>query len=663
MIEPDAGRLPALVPILEFVAAERGLHMPEAVLRLARHLPAVPAAGLEIRLADPTVVDLQQRVRPGPELGRLCSWMAERTASGPGFAALARFCDGPGLDRIEEIWLELDDGADPPSLSVFVRLAGAAGGSAAMETVQSVIAGFGLPLPVRRQAALRRCLAAGRGTGRLAFLGLMLDRPGAPFRLIFDDLDPEDIGGQAGRAGWIGDAKALQDRVDALFVYVDRIRLAMTIGDGGAEPELGLECFLGPPEVFDRRWRRMLDHLVQAGRCTPAARASVLEWPGAVIPTTATRPWPASLILDDIVHGRTAWLDCRFSHLKVSHGGGADGAVKAYMGVLEATAPDAVRAAPPAVPGTPRPLDEAIDAAIRFLLDARVQAGWWLDYRGFGEGVAEEWVTARVGHALVETGDPAALAAAARAWRLLAARTAGRPGWGWNGVEPADADSTAWGLRLGEALGRQSEPGFTAGLAFLRRHVGADGGVATYLAEDHARASEGRVINAGWTAAHGCVTAATACLSTIGDTPAEWLRRHQRPDGVFPGYWWLEEGYATDQAVEALVLAGRRGRAASGDDRRIAAAAARAALHPGKTSFGHALALRIRVLARDRGAGAEVLLAGQQVDGGWPSSAVLDIPNAAGNLVRASDHGRSFTTATALSALVALRGLQKGAGS
>jgi hypothetical protein len=652
-----------LAPVLQFVLSERGWPCPASLDRLARHLPAVATAGLELRLDGEPVVDLQQRIRSPLEVARLQRWIASVVAtsgrSDPAWECVRRTCEiGFGVLGIEEVWLEFDDadhdGASPP-LSMFVKLVEGTV-TATGEGMHRVLDGVAAPSSDAQRAAMLRCITACGPGARVTHLGLMLGRPGTPVRLIIDGIGHGDIDGFLSRSGWPGSSAAAQHTANQLSVHVDRIRLTVTIADGLTE-EVGFECFVGGSDVADPRWRGGLTQLTEMGVCLPSERDRLLTWPAALTPASVSGTWPESLIVEALARGgqRAGWIDCRISHVKVVLAASRPLSAKAYLGFVELW-DGGPRAVPPPVPDSPPRsggggIDAAIERAINFLLAARTQSGWWLDYDGFTEGPSDEWVTAYVAHALCDVDHAAARAGAQRAWQLLAQRR--RAGWGWNFVQPADADSTAWALRLAARLGALDEVPARTGLTFLRSHAQPDGGVSTYLPHMHHAWMGEDGVNPDWFQSHGCVTAAAAGLLHLGPGPFDYLRAVQRVDGAWTGYWWRKATYATAHAAEALAAA------AAPDAVARAAAWADAWIDDG-SPFDLALALKTIMLnpggSRSRFTdGTERLLQAQWADGSWSGSAALGIPNRHGVTVPALDHRRTFTTATVLRTLVAMR--------
>lgn len=644
-----------LAPILRFVLAERGWSSSGRLEGMAAHLPAVATAGLEVSLTGEGNADLQQRIKSETEVARLSRWIRRTASQDKAWQRLDAAL--PVItDDIDEYWLELDapaeDGPEEPPLSVFVRLR-----ESSVTAVARVLDAFGMELSPGRLAALRRCLEDCDAKTRLSHLGLMLGRAGAPLRLIVEGVAPDDMMALLDRWGWSGPRESTARWIDRLFVHADRIRLALTLADS-LTPDIGLECFVGEPTVNDPRWRCLFDLLVQEGLCTHSRRDELLAWPAALTPLSSPQ-WPEALIADALLRTDPAphWLDCRISHAKVTLAIGQPVRAKGYFGFVEVQT-----SSTPALEAKPRisvgNVEGAIEAATAFLIAARNQAGWWLDYDGFSEGPADEWVTAYIGLALHHGAHAPGRDAAARAWHLLKARA--RHGWGWNFLQPADADSTIWGLRLASALGESDTREACEAIDFLHRHMQSDGGVATYRRDVYARWSDGKAVNPAWYEAHACVTAAAAQLPGLGAAPLSHLRSTQGKDGDWRGYWWQSERYATALAAEALAAQGD-----AGDADRVQRAiratqiwlerdgtADRLREHP----FEAAWALRTLLLepsakveSVERLVGQ--LLAAQYEDGSWCASATLAIPNRRGEIVPAIDNRRCFTTATVLEAL------------
>jgi hypothetical protein len=210
----------------------------------------------------------------------------------------------------------------------------------------------------------------------------------------------------------------------------------------------------------------------------------------------------------------------------------------------------------------------------------------------------------------------------------------------------ADADSTALALLFLAAQGATTRLKDAAVLASFQR---ADGGFATYrhLPPDHP-----------WSAAHAEVTptAVRALAMFLPDDHAilragrDWLARQAaRPDAA--AYWWTTPAYYALELAR-LDLPSRPHRVG----------------RPGEAGvFATSLALERSVLVGENPlaleAQVEALLDRQLADGSWPSAAILRVPGPAAQPGSASsraappnaDQRRIFTTATAVSALNAVR--------
>ncbi|MCB0188929.1 MAG: hypothetical protein KDE31_31885, partial [Caldilineaceae bacterium] len=86
-----------------------------------------------------------------------------------------------------------------------------------------------------------------------------------------------------------------------------------------------------PPQ--EQRWQAFLTYLVEHGLCTPEKCDALLAWSGESNPTTATTPWPASLIAAELVQPvhQFSSFERRLSHIKVVYRPGQPAAAKGYL--------------------------------------------------------------------------------------------------------------------------------------------------------------------------------------------------------------------------------------------------------------------------------------------------------------------------------------------
>lgn len=298
------------------------------------------------------------------------------------------------------------------------------------------------------------------------------------------------------------------------------------------------------------------------------------------------------------------------------------------------TTPPSVSERMPASSSTTQRHDNAIKAGIEYLAERQREDGCWQDYLIF-ESVADSYVTAFVGHMLLDLSDDGVRPAVDAAFNWLAARPADER-WRFAPQTARDADSTLWVLRLAERLGRQDE--VEDGYAFVDGHVGPNGGVRAYQVEDYLERFGNGTHLTGWFGEHICVTAGAAGLRHLAsrDVVLDCLRRGQDADGSWPVYWWLDREYATVFAAEALAASGD-----SGDGERIDRAVSwlrdrfeHGLICPPQLPDGSpwltALALRLLLLtgreARLSSLAAEALRRAQEDDGSWRPSAFMRAP-------------------------------------
>jgi squalene-hopene/tetraprenyl-beta-curcumene cyclase len=284
-----------------------------------------------------------------------------------------------------------------------------------------------------------------------------------------------------------------------------------------------------------------------------------------------------------------------------------------------------------------------IGMALLFLNAARVHDGWWWDFH-IAPGASDEWVTAYVGSVLAAIPRAEAQLSARSAWDRLSRHRWWSPGWGYNGFMPADADSTAWALRLAESIGASASFRVRRAYRFLSTHVHENGGVKTFAGDRWLRfvtPYPPSVSFSGWCGSHPCVSAAVAGLRLLPfhQNVRQYLRNQQATDGGWNSYWWCDREYSTALAVEALAHTDQ-----PADRERICAAAEWAQsrlerdgcvvtqLFPDGSAFATALAVHILVLCEERSLRKSLdraigwLLHRQQAHGSWPSSAAMRLP-------------------------------------
>jgi hypothetical protein len=695
---------PALPPLWDTPANRASLQ------EMAQQMAPIPRIGLECRL-DTSVprLDVQQCiVRDEGEPALLRDFIcATQPLAGDGAAAwarLQRFCtawaDPMTLlhQGIVEVFLEYDLARHPPgpqphlTPSLFFAVAEAGTTPAAGEAVAQAALALLLPTPWPPGLAdnLARCFAHCPAGAYIGYIGAMLGRSTQALRVNIKGLRLDDLSPFLRIIGWPGSLTGVEPWAAWCYDRVDRVTLCLDVG-AVISPRLALECILTLPPPAEPRWQELLAALSTAGLCTPDNAAAFLSLPGVLCPPQAQADWPAWWIAATlrVPADLFSTVECWLSHLKLTvleqnaalTGYAGAGHVWRRAGpqgegvVVEALRqlPRCMQERPPAPIVTPdarQALGQVLARAVAFLLSQQAHTGRWRDFL-LPPGPSDEWVTAFVASCMLETPEQTAHTAAWRAWQALLCRRRGTPGWGYNRLTPADADSTAWALRLAAGLGILQDERVAAARHFLAGHMLADGSLTTYAAHDpmqpHTRLSEEGSLT-GWHAAHACVTAAAA---PFAGAPA-WrvLAGQQAAAGHWQGYWWWDDEYTTALAAEALAASGDEAlspavaQAVTWAHTRVSTAGAVHAggweASPWATAWCVRL-LRLGTTPDDQAVCARAvqwLVQAQHNDGSWRASARLRMPmpgqiDAAGQeqCINGLDQHRVFTTAAVTAAL------------
>jgi cyclopropane fatty-acyl-phospholipid synthase-like methyltransferase len=233
-----------------------------------------------------------------------------------------------------KLWLEydIDDRDEAPAPSVFVGL-----GKAPERARACAAATLELLLDEGPAAAAKawvaRCFDALPSSARVAFVGVLLPRPGQLVNLNIIALPNEGIAPLLAALDWPGDREEVAALAHDLGAHCDRLALSLSFDPRAGAPvgRIGLECFVDRP-VSLPVWARMLDHFVELGLCTPRKRDATLAWAG-VSPVDPSRPDDSNLakvaaLLGDQV---MAAFTRRLNHLKLSHTPGRAPNLKAYF--------------------------------------------------------------------------------------------------------------------------------------------------------------------------------------------------------------------------------------------------------------------------------------------------------------------------------------------
>lgn len=495
---------------------------------------------------------------------------------------------------------------------------------------------------------------AAAGLGAVANLGTMSSR-GDLLRVNVCGIPCGRLAEVLARLEWIGQVAPAEGLFDELCEMADKVNLALNYQNGRIQSGLGLEISLDQSPIWEPRWRSLFELLLARALCNEAEIECLLAIEACVQPWSFPVPWPAPWILAARIHSdpATPMVSRGLSHLKINLPGIGPAHAKAYVRAEHCWQDERSRRPPSQAP-TATTRGDALRAARAFLRRHRQQSGWWREFR-FAPGSSNQWTTAVVGCALLESGGDDCLALAHEAARRLLKSQHPTGGWGWNELLPPDADSTAWVLRLLLSL-KSDSAAVVKGSSFLQRHCTVAGGIATYLGEFFDPAGCGDLGKwSGWIHEHDCVLANAAPF--LGDRGVAALADRQQADGSWKPYWWESSALATALAAEALA-----------DDPRHAGAVRRALAwarnyRPDKPS-AFVDACLIRILLLDRDGEAEILerrlthlYAQQMPDGSWPPDSDMRLPASDDQTGERApepvpERFGIFTTATVLAALV-----------
>jgi len=677
----------SLKPLLDlllpdFAPALIGDSARAALEAAARVMAPIPRVAIECRLAaDKAQVDIQQQLRRHTDDARLLSrHLAGFEGAGETPARLSRFCDAWGaantaLAGIDEVFLEYDvpgDGRATEIPGIFFSLPRKGGWDTACAAIAILQDGYS-------SDALRGCFdAASAGGTWVGYLGLLLNRVGNPTRLNLKGMRPHALRAFLADIGWSGDRDAADALFDWAVNHVDRVTLALDIGNGRVLPRLGLECLLNRQPAVERRWSALLVELERQSLCDGGKRAAVLAVPGITAPVLAGKPWLPQWIARSLAAPADQFnvLERALYYIKLTLEPDGSQEAKAYFGardvwlVQEQGNVHELPTVPhePIDDSVPAPSTEAMmERASAALFERQGQNGLWRDFLLFNDE-SNEWASAFVATALVEACGRRASRAATDAMSRLARQQRPDGGWGYDDASASDADSTAWVLRLHARFGGLDANASSRAAAFLCAHE-KSGGIATYRKE--ADLTVFAIVTPdmpddGWKQAHCCVTAAASPFVDWDVRP--YLAAEQTADGSWRSYWWFHGAYPTALCAEAL--GGSAAYAANLD--AACAWAMHEAARPELTDFDAAWCLRILLLRPEDHAGClaaarivERLRERQLPDGRWRTGALARFPmpdllaadlDASDRIFPFQDQHGLFTTAAVLAALARWKG-------
>ncbi|WP_099068204.1 prenyltransferase/squalene oxidase repeat-containing protein [Nostoc linckia] len=492
---------------------------------------------------------------------------------------------------------------------------------------------LGTPLPPALEKKFIDCIKRLPPRTSIFQVGLMFSRTVEAIRLCLVG-SPSELLPYLNEIGWTGQLAEVEKLVNSLSGCVDGIILDLDIGEQ-IYPRIGIEgIFLTRYQAcVNGQWESLLDYLTSQGLCAKETKDALLKYSGY------------SLVkhLGDRIYVRG------LNHIKLIYQSGQPLASKIYFGAMHQPLSKIPGRSAETVSTEDATKQERgdggrvshIESAVTFLLTARNSEGWWIDFH-LAAGLSDEWVTGYVGTMLANIPDSRVSKAVSTAWNLLNSRRHRVNGkWGYNRLPPGDADSTGWVLQLARAIGESNSERARQAMQSLADHKRPDGGICTYESEESIRAfihASPEIGFAGWCGSHTCVSAAIAALPEYRFQLQDYLRSTQQNDGSWLAYWWQDPEYVTALAAEAIAACYPNSdcitnAVAWGMNRLSSQGFVATSDCPSGSPFATAWCLRLLILRRQDTAvqaaiakATDWLLAQQQPNGSWISSARLQVP-------------------------------------
>lgn len=517
---------------------------------------------------------------------------------------------------------------------------------------------------------VEQCFNQCKGKEKISHIALMLSRDLDAVRLNVRELTNKRLSTYLDSIGYVNNTNNILRYFTNAVRYVDTLTVCLDVGKT-IDPRVGLECALKSQPSNDARYKHFLDFLVTDGLCSPNKAEALRDCESISYPPQFSQLWPEGLIAESIClpENNLSQIRQRISHIKLScyPEGMVDS--KAYFGFEHQWFNPEVmkinKAITPSINSSSSlSVHNTISNALQFLLNSCHQSGWWRDFRSASISLSDEWVTAYVGYVLSLFIDrPMAVTAAQRTWKLLCSIE--KTGWGWSAPFAADADSTAWALRLGNQLNQEAHYKWISACQFLVIHQQQSGGISTYefayFKDFHRGGDPVKHMLDQWCTPHACVSAAAAHIDIVRHGALNYLLESQNKQGYWSSHWWVDEEFSTALAVEALSTYGTGSQHIERAEQWILDTykPLRGQFNASSNSvFKVASALKILLCAKQQCSidlienMVQWLMLNQLEDGSWYSSARLYSIFDRDNLNKIDmDENRNHTTATVLDAL------------
>ena len=333
-----SNQLSSLLPLIE-PGLSRELVSTAAMARirsLMAHLPLLSGGGFECPLHnEPSHVDMAMRVTESDGgfafLANPHSTSLDRAVTSQNaWSTVAEFArnqtKGNLCDAVQEAWLEFDLDASTEGLvspNFFFKLEpyfakptifGPSADARLKETVALIsrcLSLLGIELSDAGRSLLERCVTCLPASSNVAFVGAMLQRSRAAYRLTLGHMPLSEMTAYLHKIGWVNSHQPLIPLIDLVGRHVRNVALHIDVSDR-VLGRLGME--VSPDGKGDRAeaWPSFLIELVAAGLCTPERVGSVLAWPDRMHRSSFEGAWPEVLLSNN-------YFVRSINHIKLSY--------------------------------------------------------------------------------------------------------------------------------------------------------------------------------------------------------------------------------------------------------------------------------------------------------------------------------------------------------
>ena len=282
---------------------------------IANQLPIVDQGGFEIHAQNHSQIDIQLCIRY-QNIKNLIAQHLMKTSPWLKIYDFIEVWRKEIKEDINEIWLETD--SDAPANASPAIFFGIKRDSLSTSIVKKTIAhALKWISPEYDESLLNTCIDCCPASAQITYVGVMLSRSTKVLRVNIRGLDINNVPQYLHDIGWQGNLPKLRALISWIFTYVDRVTIAIDIGEN-VMPKVGIECFIEGQEP--QKWTRWLDALVKKELCNNRYRDLLLAWPGVSTPINSS-PWPEHFVWQSLCSPANVFstFSRQLSHIKLTY--------------------------------------------------------------------------------------------------------------------------------------------------------------------------------------------------------------------------------------------------------------------------------------------------------------------------------------------------------